>query len=106
CSFLGFLSVFGCGGGGGGSKPQPPPPTVTLQGRVDDGLQHSPIASATCNFTDLQGTPLAPTTADGSGVLQRVAPLNVQGFVHCTPPCLSHLEMSAFVSTMGRTAGE
>jgi hypothetical protein len=30
----------------------------------------------------------------------------MQGFVHCTPPALPHLEMSAFVSTVGRTAGE
>lgn len=112
-SLLGFLSVFGCsggGGGGGGSTPPqpviPPSQTVTLQGRVDDGLPHSPIANANCRFVDLQGTQVATASADGSGTFQLVVPLNMQGFVRCTPPSLSHLETSAFVSTAGRTAGE
>jgi hypothetical protein len=80
--------------------------TVTLQGRVDDGLQHSPIANATCTFSDLQGTPLATATADGSGTFQLMVPLNVQGFLQCTPPSLPLLKLSTIVSTLGRTAGE
>src|SRR5262245_15421184 len=109
CCLLSFLSIFGCsggGGGGGGPTPPSPPQTVTLQGRVDDGLQNSPIANANCSFHDLQGTKPVAATADGSGTFQLVVPLNVQGFLRCTPPSMSHLEMSAFVSTVGRTAGE
>ena len=112
CSLLGFLSVFGCGGGsggggeGGGSTAGLPPQTVALQGKVDDGLPHSPIANANCRFDDLQGTQVATATADGSGTFRLVVPLNMQSFVRCTPPSLLHLETSAFVSTAGRTAGE
>jgi hypothetical protein len=107
CSLLGFLGVFGCGGdGGGGSTPVLQPQTVTLQGKVDDGLPHSPVTNANCRFHDLQGTRVATATADGSGTFRLVVPLNMQGFVRCTPPSLSHLETSTFVSTVGRTAGE
>src|SRR5438552_16540021 len=104
------LAGGGSGGGGssggGGNTPPPPQQTVTLQGRVDDGLSHSPIANATCSFSDLQGTPRATATADGSGTFQLVVPLNMHGFLRCAPPSLPRLEMSAFISTVGRTAGE
>src|SRR5712691_13179653 len=114
CSLLGFLSVFGCsgggggGGGGGGTPPPPPPParTVILQGRVDDGLQHSPIANAVCRFSDRNGTQVATANADGNGLFRLEVPLDMQGFVRCAPPALSHLLLSTFVSTAGKTAGE
>ena len=112
CSLLGFLSVFGCGGGsggggeGGGSTAVLQPQTVALQGKVDDGLPHSPIANANCRFHDLQGTQVATATADGSGTFRLVVPLNMQGFISCTPPNLAKLGLSAFVNTSGRTAGE
>src|SRR5215467_13049137 len=89
CSLLGVLSVFGCGSGSGGGGESTPPPivsppttpqTVTIQGRVDDGLPHSPIANANCRLHDLQGTLIAAATADGSGTIRLVVPLNMQGF--------------------------
>ena len=80
--------------------------TVTLQGKVDDGLPHSPIANAVCRFTDRNGTQLATATADTNGVFQLAAPTDVQGFIRCAPPALSNLGLSAFVSTAGRQAGD
>src|SRR5207249_2811303 len=73
CSLLSLLSVFGCGGGGGGGSENGgntlvlQPQTVTLQGRVDDGLAHSPIANATCRFVDLQARAAALTAALAAG---------------------------------------
>ena len=59
CSLFSLLIIFGCGGGSGSGNVPPPSvsaTTATLQGKVDDGLPHSPIANATCSFSDLQGT--------------------------------------------------
>jgi streptogramin lyase len=77
-----------------------------LQGKVDDGLPHSPIANAVCRFTDRNGTQLATTTADSNGLFQLAVPLDVDGFLRCAPPALSNLRLSAFVSTAGRQAGD
>src|SRR5262245_1815626 len=121
CSLLSLLLIFGCGGesdsgnggasGGGSSGENVPPPSVpatavTLQGKVDDGLPHSPIANAVCRFTDRNGTQLATTTADTNGLFQLAVPLDVHGFLRCAPPALSNLRLSAFVSTVGRQAGD
>src|SRR5437867_2381913 len=87
CSLFSLLIIFGCGGGSGGgsdggsSGEKVPPPSVTLQGKVDDGLPHSPIANAVCRFTDRNGTQLATTTADNNGVFQLAVPLDVHGFL-------------------------
>jgi hypothetical protein len=80
--------------------------TVRVQGRVDDGLAHSPIANANCSFRDLQGTSLTMATADDSGAFLLFVLPGVPGFIRCTPPALSNLGLSAFASTIGRTAGE
>src|SRR5258708_281259 len=114
CSLFSLLIILGCGSGsgdGGSSGENVPPPsvsatTVTLQGKVDDGLPHSPIAHAVCRFTDRNGTQLATTTADNNGVFQLAVPRDVHGFLRCAPPALSNLGLSAFVSTAGRQAGD
>ena len=95
-SLLSSLIIFGCGGGDGESPPPPPAQAVTLQGRVDDGLQRSPIATAACRFNlnDQNGTQVTSGNADSNGIFQLVVPLNTQGFIRCAPPALSHLVMS------------
>src|SRR5215510_7974202 len=107
CSLLSLLVIFGCGSGSGNVlPPSVSVSTATLQGKVDDGLPHSPLASAVCRFTDRNGTPLATTTADNNGIFRLAVPLNVHGFLRCAPPALPNLGLSAFVSTAGRQAGD
>src|SRR5262245_8072409 len=97
CSLFSLLIIFGCGGGSdsgndgassGVNSPSPhdPTTTVTLQGKVDDGLPHSPVANAVCRFTDRNGTRLATGTADNNGLFQIAVPLDVDGFLRCAPP--------------------
>ncbi len=109
CSLFSLLIIFGCGGGSGSGNVPPPSvsaTTATLQGKVDDGLPHSPIANAVCRFTDRNGTQLATATADNNGLFQLAVPLDVHGFLRCAPPDLSNLVLSTFVSTTGRQAGD
>src|SRR5713101_9591080 len=86
--------------------PSTPTTRATLQGKVDDGLAHSPIANAACRFSDRNGTQLATATADDNGVFQIAVPLDVQGFLRCAPPALSNLTLATFVSTVGKMAGD
>src|SRR5712691_4569593 len=86
CSLFSLLIIFGCGGGSGSGNVPPPSvsaKTANLQGKVDDGLPHSPIANAVCRFTDRNGTQLATATADNNGLFQLAVPLDVQGFLRC-----------------------
>src|SRR5882672_12696416 len=86
CSLLSSLLISGCGGGsdggksGDGSNSGITPPSIStstaiLQGKVDDGLPHSPIANAVCRFIDRNGTQLATATADNNGIFRLAVPL-------------------------------
>src|SRR5262245_11729058 len=102
-----FLIVSHCSGGGdegsgGGDTTQG---LVTLRGRVDDGLAMSPIANAQCRFTNLTGDQLATVTADSRGEFRLNTPLDMQGWLVCTPVVFPNLALTTFVSTVGAVAG-
>jgi hypothetical protein len=64
------------------------------------------LSLALCRFTT-QGTQqqLASGTADRTGGFELNIPLDQQGLISCHPPTMPHLELSAFVSTVGQLAG-
>jgi hypothetical protein len=97
--------MFGCNGGGDGQKP-PPSPTVTLQGRVDDGTPHSPIAHAQCQVVDVRGSLVGSSTTDTNGRFQVGIPPGIETFIGCHPPAFPNLVLAAFVSTVGVAAGQ
>jgi hypothetical protein len=97
--------MLGCNGGGDGQQP-PPSPTVTLQGRVDDGTPHSPIANAQCQVVDVRGSPIGSSTTDTNGRFQVGIPPGMETFIGCHPPAFPNLVLATFVSTVGVAAGQ
>jgi hypothetical protein len=98
--------MFGCNGGGGDGQKPPPSPTVTLQGRVDDGTPHSPIAHAQCQVVDVRGSLVGSSTTDTNGRFQVGIPPGIETFIGCHPPAFPNLVLAAFVSTVGVAAGQ
>ena len=90
------------GQSGGGEATQN---LVTLRGSVNDGLAASPIANAECRFMDLNGSQFATATADRNGEFRVETPLNMQGWLVCTPVGLPNLALTTFASTVGGVAG-
>jgi hypothetical protein len=107
------LAVTACGTSGGDDDP-PSILSVLIRGINGDGTETSPIADATCRLVDFNGSAIEnlsqkPITAitDQNGVfLLQDVPLNVEGFIECTPPGFPRLALSTFVSTMGAVAGQ
>ena len=97
--------MMGCSGGGDGHKPPPSPP-VTLQGRVDDGTPHSPVANARCRVVDVRGSLLGSSTTDANGRFQVGIPPGMETFIGCNPPAFPNLVLATFVSTVGVAAGQ
>jgi hypothetical protein len=97
--------MMGCNGGGDGHTPPPSPP-VTLQGRVDDGTPHSPIANARCRVVDVRGSLLGSSTTDTNGRFQVGIPPGMETFIGCNPPAFPNLVLATFVSTVGVAAGQ
>lgn len=104
-SVLVLLGMLGCQGSDDGEENMPPPlPMVTVRGEVHDGTE--PIAGATCRLVDHRGVQQALASADASGAFDLQAPPEAQGFMQCTPPQFTQFHLSAFVSTVGKTAGD
>src|SRR5262245_25104222 len=77
--------MMSCNDGGNGHKPLPSS-TVTLQGSVDDGTPHSPIAHAQCQVVDVRGRLLGSSTTDTNGRFQVGIPPGMETFIGCHPP--------------------
>jgi hypothetical protein len=104
------FGTFGCGGGGSGGGSThaaiSTPDMVTVQGRVDDGTPHSPIANAQCQVVDVHGSMVGSTTTDTNGLFRVGIPPGMDTFIGCNPQALPNLILATFVSTAGVAAGQ